>query len=278
MNLAKRVILILLDGLRPDGVLQAATPTIDRLAKTGAYSWQAQAVLPSLTLPCHASLFKSVPPSSHGVVDNDWIHEPADAFPSLIDVAHQASLGTAAIYSWEPLRDLARAGSLDFVYFSRPGKKVRRDFVQQMGAVAAAHITKQRPAFTFVYFASPDLAGHNAGWMSEHYLATITFVDEIVGQLLARLEAAELLAETACLLLADHGGHGKVHGTACAEDLRIPWLLSGPGVRRGYDLPCAVNIIDTAPTVAYLLGLPQPEVWEGRVVTEAFEKLVTDES
>lgn len=277
MSLVKRVILILLDGLRPDGVAQAATPTLDRLVSTGAYSWQARAVMPSVTLPCHASIFQAVPPSSHGVLDNVWVHETADVIPSLFDVAHQAGLGTAAFYSWEPLRDLARPGALDFVYFRNHGKNVRRDFEQKIGEVAAEYILAQQPACAFVYFGSPDLAGHHAGWMSEYYLQTVTLIDGIVGRLLDRVANAGLLAETACLLLADHGGQGKVHGSALAEDMTVPWILTGPGVRRGCQLSCPVSIMDTAPTLAYLLGLPRPAVWEGRVVRAAFEEQVADE-
>ncbi len=58
---AARAIIFVVDGLRPDALPQAATPRIDRLAAQGAYTWQAQSVSPTITLPCHASLFLAVP-------------------------------------------------------------------------------------------------------------------------------------------------------------------------------------------------------------------------
>ena len=101
MPLAKQVVLFVIDGLRPDGLQQAHTPQIDRLIVQGAHTWQAQAVTPSVTLPCHVSMLYAVPPSRHGVASNVWA-SPSPPVPSLIDVVHQAGLNTPACYSWEP--------------------------------------------------------------------------------------------------------------------------------------------------------------------------------
>jgi arylsulfatase A-like enzyme len=73
------------------------------------------------------------------------------------------------------------------------------------------------------------------------------------------------------LLHSDHGGHDWTHGTDQPEDMTIPWILSGPRVRSGSTLDAPVSLLDSAPTVAHLLGLPAPLEWEGRVVEEALE-------
>jgi arylsulfatase A-like enzyme len=72
------------------------------------------------------------------------------------------------------------------------------------------------------------------------------------------------------LLQADHGGHDYQHGTALAEDMTIPWILNGPSVRCGYPLQQPVCITDTAATIAYLLDVPCPAVWDVQPVLEAF--------
>jgi arylsulfatase A-like enzyme len=69
-------------------------------------------------------------------------------------------------------------------------------------------------------------------------------------------------------VLADHGGHDFDHAAGLVEDLTIPWIISGPGVRRDHRITGPVNIIDTAPTLAHLLGLTAPVQWSGRAVTE----------
>jgi len=109
MPLAKQVILFVIDGLRPDALQQTHTLEMDKLVAQGAHTRRAQTVTPSVSLPCHTSLFFAVPPARHGVVSNVWTPlQPS--VPSLIEVVHQAGLGTAAFYTWEELRDLASQG------------------------------------------------------------------------------------------------------------------------------------------------------------------------
>ncbi|HUX75199.1 MAG TPA: alkaline phosphatase family protein [Anaerolineae bacterium] len=263
----KHIILFLIDGLRPDGLQQAATPHVDRLVADGAATWRAQSVTPSVTLPCHVSLFCAVPPARHGVVTNVWV-PPQSPLPGLIDVVHGAGAGTAAFYNWEQLRDLSSPGALDFAYYHRLGEPpVDRDL--EIGAVAAAYVAEHRPAFAFVYLGATDAVGHRYGWMSESYLEAIHQADRAIGLVLGALREAGCLADTTCLVLADHGGHDFDHGAGLAEDLTVPWIISGPGVRRGHSVTAPVGITDTAPTIAHLLGLPMPPEWTGRVVTEA---------
>ncbi len=49
------------------------------------------------------------------------------------------------------------------------------------------------------------------------------------------------------------------------------FILSGAGVRKGFALERQVRVVDVAPTICYLLGLPMPENVEGGVVYEALE-------
>jgi predicted AlkP superfamily pyrophosphatase or phosphodiesterase len=95
MSLARQVILFIIDGLCPDAVQQAPTPRIDKLIAQGAYTWQAQTVIPSISLPCYASLFLAVLPAHHGVFNNEW-RRPQAPIASLIKIVHQAGLGTSA--------------------------------------------------------------------------------------------------------------------------------------------------------------------------------------
>ena len=64
---SQRVILFVLDGLRPDGLQQAPTPHVDCLISQGASTYTARTVMPSSTLPCHTSMFRGVTPQRHGI-------------------------------------------------------------------------------------------------------------------------------------------------------------------------------------------------------------------
>ncbi|MGH2461179.1 MAG: hypothetical protein ACRDIY_20160, partial [Chloroflexota bacterium] len=49
------------------------------------------------------------------------------------------------------------------------------------------------------------------------------------------------------------------------------FVLAGAGVKRGVALRRQVRVVDVAPTIAYLLGVPMPANVEGGVVYEALE-------
>ena len=111
------------------------------------------------------------------------------------------------------------------------------------------------------------MVGHVYGWMSEEYLAQVSQADMAFGRLLAKLPNDATL-----LVLSDHGGHDRGHGTDSPEDMTIPWMIAGPGIQRGGELETAVSLLDTAPTLAKLMEIPAPPQWEGRCVHEIFEE------
>lgn len=63
-----RVLLILVDGMRLDALTDI--PVAQGIIKQSAYTMSAKTVFPSVTLPCHMSLFHSVDPSRHGITTN----------------------------------------------------------------------------------------------------------------------------------------------------------------------------------------------------------------
>ena len=65
-----KVILVSIDGMRPDGVLQCGHPFVEEMMRLGSYTLDARTVVPSVTLPCHMSMFHSVPPTRHGIGTN----------------------------------------------------------------------------------------------------------------------------------------------------------------------------------------------------------------
>ena len=72
------------------------------------------------------------------------------------------------------------------------------------------------------------------------------------------------------IVTADHGGHGRTHGTTRAEDMTIPWIVWGNGVSVGTTIAGNVRTMDTAGTALWLLGVDAPDGWTGTPVREAF--------
>jgi predicted AlkP superfamily pyrophosphatase or phosphodiesterase len=257
------VALTVIDGLRPDAVMPDRCPNLRAVMDRGASSLRAASIMPSVSLPCHMSIFHSVPPARHGVTTNEW-SPMARPLPGLIDVARAAGKRCAFVYNWEPLRNLGRPGSLSFSYFRDTAYTADGDRI--IAEEAARAIAHDNLDFIFVYFGTVDTAGHARGWMSQEYLAQAAYVDRELGKVLAALPQ-----DGHILILADHGGHDRSHGTDSVEDMTIPWVIAGPEIRRGYAIAAPVSLLDTAPTLARLLGIAPHAEWEGRCVDEAFE-------
>lgn len=253
----------MLDGVRPDAIATATCPTLNALMQRGAYTLAAQSVMPSVTLPCHTSIFHSVPPTRHGITANVWT-PLARPLPGLVDLAkQQLGLRCAFFINWEELRDLSRPGNLAHLWYTDAS------YLEHGDDLVADEAIRVLPAanfdFAFVYFGTVDTMGHLFGWMSPEYLAQLERVDKQLGRVLDVLPA-----DASFIVQADHGGHDRSHGTDLPEDMTIPWLAAGPNVRAGHQIQAAVSLLDTAPTLARMLGLKASSQWEGLCVDEIF--------
>jgi predicted AlkP superfamily pyrophosphatase or phosphodiesterase len=258
----RKIVLILVDGMRPDGLTQADTPTLKKLMAGGAYTLGAQSVLPSWTLPCITSLILGVEPLTHGTLTNNFGSNSWEV-PGLIDLLHNAGYKTASFTNWEQLRDLSRPGALDMSVcintaesHSLPTGESDRTLI----SISCMALRQQPLDFVFLYLGSVDTAGHMYGWMSPEYIQAIENADLCVRHFLA-----ELPEDTAVFITADHGGIGKSHGSDSQEELTIPFLIFAGDVPRG-EISTPVSILDIAPTIAACAGISPPPQWEGKAL------------
>ena len=70
--MANKVILVSIDGMRPDGLTACGHPFVKELMQKSSYSMKASSMIPSVTLPCHLSMFYGVTPQRHGVTTNTF--------------------------------------------------------------------------------------------------------------------------------------------------------------------------------------------------------------
>lgn len=263
--LIRRVLILSMDGLRADMVEQADMPNLMALMQGGAFTLSAQTTFPSATLPAHTSMLTGLCPAKHGVDWNDYIPENGYAKGTdLFDLAHAAGLKTIMFVGKEKLRQITEPNSLDVFRY-----------INDRDLVIVERITEEFPqdfGLMFVHFATPDAMGHAYGWMSPQYISVVQRADEALGNLLRLLDEKGLRQETLIIVTADHGGHAQTHGSRLAEDMTIPWVISGPGIRPG-PLTTPVQTIDTAATAAWALNLPRPVEWDGWPVFEAFGQI-----
>ena len=130
----------------------------------------------------------------------------------------------------------------------------------------------------------PMSAGMRQGFMAEDiapeetmraraaYFACVSYLDEVIGDLLLRLERDGLLENTIIVYTTDHGEMAGDHGVwwkngwyeACT---RVPLIVSLPEQRRGESSPAAcrtpVGLIDLFPTLTSLAGARGPDDLDG---------------
>ena len=101
------------------------------------------------------------------------------------------------------------------------------------------------------------------------YRAMISQIDEWVGHIYDRIAADGELDNTVFVYTADHGemagDHGRFDKTCFYEaSLRVPLVMSGPGIREGCDSGALVEIIDLGKTLCDLCGVPPHALDLGR--------------
>ena len=256
----QKVILISIDGMRPDGFLSCGNPFIHDMMKLGSYTLHARTVFPSVTLPCHMSMFHSVPPERHGITTNVYM-PPVRPINGLFEQIKVSGGISAMYYGWEPLRDISRPSSLKFAEFLNAYIEENTD--GSLTDAAIARIKKSAPDFVFLYMVETDeKGGHDCGWMSEGYLKCI---HNAIDQVKKVYEACG--DDYTIIVTADHGGHDRSHGTQMPEDMTIPQFFIGKDFVPGKELE-DVNLLDLAPTIAYIMGVPAAEEWEGKVLVK----------
>jgi predicted AlkP superfamily pyrophosphatase or phosphodiesterase len=272
-SLTRNVVLVSIDGLRPDAIEKFGAPTLQRLIKEGSYSLSARTIMPSTTLPSHTSMLSGERPDHHGVVWNNVTSAKLDVveFPTLFSVAREHGYETAAFFSKAKFSPLQRPGTLD--YSQAPGGWFGKWTSARTVRDVQAHLEAHTPNVLFVHLSDPDSAGHGYGWMSEAYGRAVRDADTALGHLLASADKAYGKGNYSVIVTADHGGHEYGHGTADPRDVTIPWIAWGRGVHPGEMVDEDIETIDTAPTVLWLLGVTHPTDWDGSPVTDAFDEL-----
>jgi predicted AlkP superfamily pyrophosphatase or phosphodiesterase len=70
-SVSRHVVVVSIDGLRPDAITTFRAPTLQRLMREGSYTLSGRTIDPSKTLPSHTSMLTGQPPERHGVLWNN---------------------------------------------------------------------------------------------------------------------------------------------------------------------------------------------------------------
>ncbi|MBL8880137.1 MAG: alkaline phosphatase family protein [Phycisphaerales bacterium] len=251
-ELRPRVVLISVDGLRPDAISPEWAPHLSWLLDSGASPTTAINDLPSATLPNHTSMLTGLPASQHGVIEN-WNLPGHIARDTVFGFAAAAGKRSAFFAGKGKLEFLASPEAVETVVVNDDTPALADGVIEQLNS--------DGPDLIFAHLRDPDSTGHRANWMSQEYIDAVALVDEQIGRIIDAINA-NAPRPTYLIVTADHGGEGNNHFLNIPVNRTIPWVVYGPDTVRGR-LESTFSTVDTTPTVLALLGIDKPESLPG---------------
>lgn len=165
-------LMILLTPAMFHGVLECGNPFVKELMETSSYTLNGHSVLPTVTLPCHTSMFYGVPPKRHGILTNTYT-PPVRPVPGIAEQLSAAGKVCAAFHNWEPIRHVWTSECMKYTSYIHAYEEDNSDLM--LTEQAAALIRRKQPDFLFIHMVETDeKGGHDHGWMSPEYLQRVS--------------------------------------------------------------------------------------------------------
>jgi hypothetical protein len=284
-RLARRVYVVIIDGLRFDKSYEL--PFLDDLRRRGVDTW-AQSHYPTWSRPNYVSILTGVPPRASGVRTNH--HSTPVELDSLMDRARAAGLQVASATDYDVLprlflrpRDVSHPEELENLDIDAMEDPFSVEAVRAPDAPLQSPFDDARYApwpggfpeagaavngdLVIMLVGAVDAAGHAYGGASPQYREAAEIADRALARALVKID----LSQDAVIVTADHGHTDRGgHGGLEPEVLTVPLILAGAGVKPGAT-PHDAHLIDIAPTVSALLGIPAPGHGLGRTLTEVLQ-------
>jgi predicted AlkP superfamily pyrophosphatase or phosphodiesterase len=239
-QVAKHVVLITVDGFRPDFYLDSSWQAVNirGLMAEGAHAKGVNSVFPSMTYPSHTTIVTGVQPARHGVYYNN-MYEPngptgkmywndsSIKMPTLWGAAQAKGMKVAALF-WPVsadapvLYDIPDIGSMGEAVrekYSKPAGfvdelranvfggagKIDYGHDVNVGRIAAYVIRKDQPNLMTIHLFSVDHNEHLQGRDGDLVRGAVRGADSAVGIILDALKETGIFKETVVIVTGDHG-------------------------------------------------------------------------
>jgi hypothetical protein len=258
--IARRVYVIVVDGCNRGRLWQAHAPVMDRLAREGTEYLAVEPAYPARTVVCFSSMLTGATPAEHGMRSN-FAPRLGVRRESVFDVLEREGrrgrlVGIAHLL--DPFgEDVVRS-----VTSVQPTSEID----SSLAAEGRRVVEEEDPDLLVLQLLAADQLGHVRGVRSPEYLDQLAETDRHVGDFLAFLEERDRLEGATVILMADHGqGRGiGGHGHLDWGERPVPFVVWGQGAVSGAISREPRSVLELAPTIARLLGAPQPEAARGR--------------
>ena len=285
----RNVVLVLLEStasryLRLYGAAEDPTPNLTRLGSQALVYESAYAVYPESIRGLFAVLCSQYP--SFGAPADDY---PAAPCVSIAEQLRQIGYKTALFHSgrfmylgmksvvenrgFETLEDAGDIGGNVNSSFGVDEPSAVKRMLSWIDSVPAG----QRFFLTYIPvaghhpYATPDPGPFPNTSEISNYRNALHYGDAALGELLTGLKSRKLDEQTVFVIFGDHGeAFGQHEGNyghsffIYDENVRVPYIIAAPGLIQNQErVRTGASLIDTAPTILDLLGLPVPQRFQG---------------
>jgi hypothetical protein len=266
--LARRVIVVVIDGCRLDRFREAEKPYLERMMARGTVYESVETAYPARTVVCFSSMFTGAAPERHGIASN-LVLKLGLRVESVFDVLRRRGkvgklVGIAHLIDAFGHEDVASVTSV-----------AHNDKIDgYLIAAARRELEEHDPDLLVLQLLAVDQNGHVRGTYYPEYVERIEITDGLIEEFMSWCEEKGYLEDAAVILMADHGqGRGiGAHGHLSEGERFVPFAMWGKGIAEGRVVSEPRSILDLAPTISYLLGVEPPSGSTGRVLTRALER------
>jgi len=213
------VILVSIDGFRPDYLDHTSCPNLRELAVSGTRAEWLIPIFPTKTFPNHYAIATGLYAENNGVVANT-MYDPG--FDAMFTMRMRNEVTNARWWGGEPIWVTAEKQGVISAPFFWPGSEAPigglrpsyyRTFDQSMSEeLRVAQVLqwldlpeKQRPRFVTLYFDRLDTFGHEYGPDYASVDTAVRVIDEAIGKLIEGLKARKLFEAVTLIVVSDHG-------------------------------------------------------------------------
>ena len=210
----RSVLLVSIDGFRPDYLGRGNTPNLDRIASDGVRAEWMNPSFPTLTFPNHYTIVTGLRPDHHGIVHNTM----SDAELGPFSLGNREAVSNIKWWIGEPIWVAAEAAGMKSASMFWPGSEAKHPsewrawdekypYEDRVNTVVAwlQEPMGKRPRFATLYFDYVDHEAHSSGPFSDKTISEIKRVDASIGDLFAKMSSNGSLAYTDVIIVSDHG-------------------------------------------------------------------------
>ena len=266
-----KTILVLSDALRYD-IAVARMGFLGHLVETKLASlYKVIGELPSMSRPMYETIHTGVPVTEHGIFSNLVVRR--SSMPNVFQAATEAGLTTAAaayywfseLYNHAPYDHLDDREVDDDTLLIQHGRFYTQDVYPdaELFSDAGMLVRKFEPDYLLVHPMGMDYQGEKFGADSAEYRNQATYQDVLLATLIPEWMARGY----AVLVTGDHGMNAdKMHGGTTPDVREVPLFVIQTGTPGAGDTGETISMLQIAPTLCKLLGVPIPKTMKGAPV------------